>query len=128
MTTVFVYDAGALVAADRGDKRMAALHRHILATSDAPPVVPVVVLAQVWRGGPQPLLSRLLKDCEIAPDTESVGRIAGRVCTAARTSDVVDGIVVAIALAMRAGVITSDPDDLRHLAGAIGRRLATVVV
>src|SRR5260370_15625690 len=62
-TTLFrsvTYDTGALVAAERNDRRMWALHAVLLAEEVAP-VVPAPVLAEAWRGGPrQASLSRLL--------------------------------------------------------------------
>jgi predicted nucleic acid-binding protein len=85
-------------------------------------------LAQAWRGGPQVLMSRLLKDCEIVPDTEQVGRWAGVACAQAGTSDVVDAIVVMTALATDSTVVTSDPGDLERLASALGRKLPMLVV
>lgn len=123
-----VYDTGALIAAERRDPRM--IQYHVLAVTEGmeAPMVPVVVLAQAWRGGPQPLLSRFLHDCEIVPDTEQIGRLAGSLCAGARVSDAVDAIVVATALAMDATVITSDPKDLAMLAAAAGQRLRMHVV
>ncbi len=44
------YDAGALVAADRNDRRMWALHAGFLA-EEVSPTVPAPVLAEAWRGG-----------------------------------------------------------------------------
>jgi len=43
------YDTGALVAADRGERRMWARH-HGLLTLRVVPVVPTAVVAQAWRG------------------------------------------------------------------------------
>lgn len=86
---------------------------------DIVPVVPVVVLAQAWRGGPQAALSRLLRGCRVELDTEAVGRAAGRACGSAGTADVVDAIVVVTALIHRAAVFTSDPGDLRRIADAV---------
>jgi hypothetical protein len=123
-----IYDAGALLAAERGDKRMVELHRRVVGQGRELPVVPVVALAQAWRGGPQPLLSRLLHDCAIDEETESIGRAAGTACAAAGTSDVVDAIVVVTAITKGAAVVTSDPSDLRRLAAVLGRRLEVFVV
>lgn len=117
-----VYDTGALLAAERRNRDLWALHDEALA-ADILPVVPVVVLAQAWRAGPQAQLSRLLRGCAVQPDDETLGRAAGNLCGLARTSDVVDAIVVACALAREAAIITSDPDDLRRLATAIGASL-----
>lgn len=117
-----VYDAGALVAAERRDEAIWVLHTRALARGVAP-VVPVVVLAQAWRGGPQALLSRLLRGCHIVPVSEAAARAAGRACAAAGTSDVVDALVVVLALANDAAVVTSDTGDLGRLAEAIGEPL-----
>jgi hypothetical protein len=122
-----VYDTGALLAAERRDARMWERHAAALAAGIVP-VVPVVVLAQAWRGGPQPNLSRLLRGCTVIPDSEGLGRAAGAVCAKAPTSDVVDALVVVVALGLDAPVITSDPDDLDLLAAAAGRRLAILPV
>ena len=55
--TNLVYDTGALIAAERGERRMWALHAEALHRGVLPSV-PAGVLAQAWRGGPQPQLSR----------------------------------------------------------------------
>jgi predicted nucleic acid-binding protein len=123
-----VYDTGALLAAERRDRRLGLIHQKRVDSREAKAIVPVVVLAQAWRGGPQPGLSRVLKDCEILDDTEVVGRAAGVACARAETSDVVDAIVVVTALARNAAVVTSDPGDLERLATALGRKLPMLVV
>ena len=43
------YDSGALIAADRGERRMWARHRALLLRGMVP-TVPAPVLAQSWRG------------------------------------------------------------------------------
>ena len=58
------YDTGALIAADRDYRLMWALHRAAIVRG-LPPTVPVGVLAEAWRGGPQHRLSRLLKGCNV---------------------------------------------------------------
>lgn len=116
------YDAGALVAADRSDRRLWALHRKALERGLVP-TVPAGVLAQGWRGGPQPQVSRMLKGCRIEHLDESRARAAGTACAKSGTSDVVDATVVVGAAARGDVAITSDPDDLRHLADALGLRL-----
>lgn len=126
--TSWVYDTGALLAAERSDMRLGQLHRRRIVDKGERAFVPVVVLAQAWRGGPQALVSRMLKDCEILPDSEEVGRAAGTACARAGTSDVVDAIVVMTALATRSAVVTSDPKDLQRLATALGRKLPMLVV
>jgi len=117
-----VYDTGALVAAERRKPDFLALHDELTAAR-VRPLVPVVVLAQAWRGGPQHQISPVLRGCDILPDTERIGRAASAVCAASRTSDVVDAIVVSLAVQYQAPVATSDPDDLIHLADSIGVKL-----
>jgi hypothetical protein len=116
---VIIYDAGALVAAERNARTVWALHDAALRRS-LTPVVPAGVLAQVWRGGPQATLSRLLAGCRVTPLDESLARAAGHLCGQARTSDVVDASVVVLARLMAAAVVTSDGRDLRALAGSVG--------
>jgi predicted nucleic acid-binding protein len=117
-----VYDPGALLAAERRNPDLLALHDELTAARIRP-IVPVVVLAQAWRGGPQHQISRVLKACDIIPDDERTGRAAGVACAAAGTTDVVDAIVVATAVRHQAPVVTSDPGDLTHIADAIGVKI-----
>ena len=59
------YDTGALIAADRGERRLWARHRALLARREVP-TVPAPVVAQSWRGGGrQALLARLLAGCDV---------------------------------------------------------------
>ena len=121
------YDAGALLAAGRGSQRMQALHRQAL-ESGLVPVVPAGVLAQAWRGGPQPRLSRLLAGCRVEALDEPKARSAGAACALSKTSDVVDASVVVGAAARGDLVVTSDPDDIQHLASAISMPIETVTI
>lgn len=116
---MIIYDAGALVAAERNVRPLWALHDATL-RRDLPPVVPAGVLAQVWRGGPQANLSRLLSGCRVSSLDEPLARAAGTLCGQARTSDVVDASVVVLAHVMGAPVVTGDADDLNALASAAG--------
>ncbi len=116
------YDAGALLAADRNDRLMVALHRRTLQRRVAPTVL-APVLAQAWRGGPQPSLSWLLSGCQVEDMDEPRARAAGALCAAAGTSDVVDAVVVAGAVARQDAVVSSDPRDLERLAAALNVRL-----
>ncbi len=122
-----VYDTGALLAAERRNPDFLALHDELTA-AHIRPIVPVVVLAQAWRGGPQHQISRVLKGCDILADDQRTGRAAGIACGASGTSDVVDAIVVATAVQHQAAVVTSDPEDLTHLADSIGVKLRLFTV
>ena len=114
-----VYHTRALLAAERRNPDCLALHDEVTAARIRP-LIPVVVLAQAWRGGPQHQISRVLKGCDIIADDERTGRAAGVACAAAGTTDVADAIVIATAVRHQAPVVTSDPGDLARIAGAIG--------
>ncbi|MGO9321197.1 MAG: PIN domain-containing protein [Solirubrobacteraceae bacterium] len=121
------YDAGALIAAERNSLVMWALHRRLLERG-VRPTLSTAVLGQVWRGGPQAQLSRLLRGCRITPLSESEARAAGAALASSRSSDLVDAVVVVTALARRDLVVTSDPDDLRRIATAIGGQVSLQLV
>ena len=121
------YDAGALLAAERGSRQMLAQHRRAL-ESGVVPVVPAGALAQAWRGGPQPRLSRLLAGCRVEELDEPRARSAGAALALAKTSDVVDASVAVGAAARGDAVITSDAADIQHIASAISLRIETVTI
>ncbi|RHW27216.1 twitching motility protein PilT [Nocardioides immobilis] len=121
------YDAGALVAADRADRRMRAIHEDALRRGILP-TVPAGVLAQAWRGGPQAGLSRVLKGCRVEPLTEEQARAVGRLAGTAGHDDTIDVAVVEGAVRRSDAVVTSDPDDLERVAAAVGGALRLVVV
>src|SRR5713101_7970539 len=124
------YDTGALIAADRGERRMWARHRALLALREVP-TVPAPVVAQSWRGGGrQALLSRLLAGCDVEAlddgQARSVGSLAARAATTdirAATTDIVDTCVVEGALRRHDLVVSSDETDLQAIASATGNRL-----
>jgi predicted nucleic acid-binding protein len=117
------YDTGALLAAERNDRRMWALHAGFLA-EEVVPTVPAPVLAQAWRGGAkQASLSRLLALCEVEPMSEEHARAIGRLASRSRHDDVVDLAVVEGALRRRDAVVTSDPNDVRRIAAALGEEI-----
>ena len=66
-----VYDTGALLAAERRNPDSLALHDE-LTKARIRPLVPVVVLAQAWRGGPQHQISRVLKACDVLPGKQTM--------------------------------------------------------
>jgi hypothetical protein len=125
--TAVVYDAGALIAAERNDRRMWAEHRARL-EHDVVPVVPTVVVAQVSRSPRQVQLRRLLRGCDLALLDGAVAHDAGALLGASSTSDVVDAVVVAEAHRRTATIVTSDRADIARLLDALGRRLAVIDV
>jgi hypothetical protein len=117
------YDTGALIAADRGERRMWARHRALLAIREVP-TVPAPVLAQSWRDGSrQALLSRLLAGCDVEALHDGQARSAGSLAARAATGDIVDACVVEGALRRHDLVVSSDQDDLQAIAAAVSRRL-----
>ena len=112
-----VLDTGALIALDRGDKRMIALVQRALAQGRVFRV-PAGVVGQAWRDGRvQATLSRFLRsdEVEIIPLDEQLARSCGELCGAANSPDVIDASVVILARERRDPIITSDPTDLRRL-------------
>src|SRR5689334_9804167 len=117
------YDAGALIAADRGDRRLWARHRALLLRREIP-TVPAAVVAQSWRGSRRQVqLARLLAGCYIealdAKQARSVGALAAR----ASTTDIVDACVVEGAMRRHDLVVSSDEGDLQAIASAVAHRL-----
>ena len=122
------YDAGALVAAERNDRRIWALHAGLLA-EEIVPTVPVPVLAQAWRGGPrQASMSRLLAMCDKEPMSEDQARRVGVLAGQAGHDDIVDVTVVEGAIRRGDAVVTSDPLDIRRVASAAGTTLRVEAV
>lgn len=112
------YDTGALVAAERNDRRMWALHAGLLA-EEVVPVVPAPVLAEAWRGGSrQASLARLLAMCVVEPMSEEQARRVGTLAGKAAHDDVVDITVVECAARRRDAVVTSNEDHIRQIAEA----------
>lgn len=121
------YDSGALLAAERDDRRMWVLHQRTLQRGVLP-TVPATVLGQCWRGGPAARLSMLLSGCRVEDLTPGGARVAGELLAAAGSSDLVDASVVSAALERRDVVVTSDRSDLEALAASVSRRLDIVDV
>ena len=112
-----VLDAGALIALDRGDKRMIALLQRVLAQGRMLRV-PAGVVGQAWRDGRiQVTLGRFLRseEVEIVPLDEQLARSCGELCAATDSSDIIDASVVILARERRDPIVTSDPDGLRRL-------------
>lgn len=120
--TAVVYDAGALVAADRNDRALWAQHR-VLIERGTVPAVPAPVVAQVSRSSRQAQLHRLLRGCDVVPFDEQAAHAVGRLLASSRTADVVDASVVLLAQTRVAAIVTSDRPDIEHLIDACGDRL-----
>ena len=120
---MIVYDAGALIAADRSDRRAWADHKALLeAGLDLLTTAPV--LAQVSRAGSRQVqLRRFLRGCEVVGFEPSDAHEVGDLLHRARMVDIVDAHLVLTAAKMRASEIrTSDPEDLGTLAAHVRPR------
>ncbi len=116
-----VLDAGALIALERGDRRMTMIVADARRHGERL-VVPAGVLAQVWRDGRrQAVVARLVRSstCEIRTLDAAEARAVGVLLGVTGRSDVVDASVVvashAVADRGRRQVVTSDPGDLAQL-------------
>jgi hypothetical protein len=111
------FDAGGLIALDRGDRRVLALiaraaERRMRIT------IPATALAQAIRNpAKQARLARLIRQANTdlvaldGPDSTRTGLLLART----RTSDIVDAHVAICARRARQIVLTSDPEDLKHI-------------
>jgi hypothetical protein len=117
------YDTGALIAGDRGERRMWARHRALLVRREVP-TVPAPVVAQSWRGtSRQVLLARMLNGCKVEPLGDGQARSAGALAARAAITDIVDACVVEGALRRGDLVVSSDAGDLQAIASAVGERV-----
>lgn len=117
------YDTGALLAAEARNYDVWALHEDAM-NREIEPVVPAMVLAQAWRDGPQPLMSRFLRGCRIEEGFSAQrARAVGNACALSGCSDIVDVTVVLGASGRGDLVITRDPGDLGKIADALRLRL-----
>ena len=122
------YDSGALIAAERGDRRMWLIHARALARG-VRPTVPAGALAEVYRSGRQANLRRLLAGCDIEPldgvRAQAAGALLGR-CAA--DPGAVDASVAECALRRGDAVVTANAGHLRALADGAARKLALIPI
>jgi hypothetical protein len=117
------YDTGALIAADRGERRMWARHRALLARRVVP-TVPAPVVAQSWRGSARQVqLAGLLAGCDVEALDYGQARSVGALAARAGVTDIVDVCVVEGAVRRRDVVVSSDAGDLQLIASAVDERL-----
>lgn len=108
-------DTGALIALERGERRIQAILA-VAAEEGVVPTVPAQVVAQYWRGGTgrQAIVARFLNGCNIEYLNIIRAKQIGMLLGASRTSDETDAVVALIAHECGA-VVTSDPDDIKLL-------------
>lgn len=120
--TAVVYDAGVLIAADRDERATWADHK-VRLEAGVVPIVPSVVVAQVSRSPKQVQLRRFLRGCDVSVLDEDGAHDTGLLLGRAGTSDIADAVVVTLAAALGAEVVTGDRKDLRRLVTATGKRI-----
>jgi hypothetical protein len=118
------YDTGALIAGDRNDRRMWALHVGFIA-EEVVPTAPAPVVAEAWRGGSrQASLARMLAGCEIEVMTSDQARRVGELAGRADHEDIVDVTLVEGAARRDDDVIlTSNETHIRQVIKAAGKRI-----
>jgi hypothetical protein len=120
-----VLDAGALIDIDRDDRRTAGLIE-LGRRSGAGLVTTAPVVGQVWRGSArQARLARLLAMIDVRAAHLAEARAAGELMAATSTADIVDALLVLLALPGDQ-LLTSDPNDVRALVAE--RRIPLTVV
>lgn len=110
-------DAGALIAAERGDRAVIVLLARAR-EARLQLAIPAGALGQAWRDARrQALLARLVaaSDVVIVPLDARTAREAGQLCGTTGTRDVIDASVVLCARARGHAIATSDAGDLRRL-------------
>lgn len=110
-------DTGALIALERGDRRLQALLDEAGSQGHAI-AVPAGVVAQAWRGSAhQARLARLLALSFVATVVLDApeAKAAGALCGHRGTRDVIDASVAICARTRGHAVVTGDPDDMRTL-------------
>jgi hypothetical protein len=121
--TGVTYDTGALIAADRNNRTMWALHASFLAAGIAP-TVPAPVLAEAWRGGArQANLARFLALCNVEALDEDQAKAVGVLGGKSGHDDIVDITVVEGAIRRSDAVVTSNPTHITLIADAMRVRL-----
>lgn len=128
MSVGVTYDTGALIAADRNDRTMWALHSRFLAAGVSP-TVPAPVLAEAWRGGArQANLARLLALCEVEPLSEDQAKAVGILGAKSGHDDIVDVTVVEGAIRRSDAVVTSNPTHIQMIADTVKVRIQITTI
>jgi hypothetical protein len=112
-----ILDSGAITASERNDATMAAILK-AARKGRTPILVPATVVAETWRGAStHARTAHLFGSVDGFPELneQTAGRV-GALLAISRTTEIVDGNVVAIAIALRpATIVTSDVNDITHL-------------
>ncbi len=113
MSHGFTFDTGALIALERGDRRMRVLLRVAL-EDGIRIVVPSVVLGEWWRGRSN-VRDAIVASVEIEPLGTGLAKLAGEALAVLKRATFVDAVVMASAAQRGDVVYTSDEDDFQRL-------------
>jgi predicted nucleic acid-binding protein len=112
-----ILDSGAIIASERNDPTLAAILK-AARKNRTPILVPATVVAETWRGpSTHARTAHLFGSVDGFPElNEQSARQVGALLALSKTAAIVDGNVVAIAIALRpATIVTSDVHDVTHL-------------
>jgi predicted nucleic acid-binding protein len=112
-----ILDSGAIIASERNDPTLAAILK-AARKNRTPILVPATVVAETWRGpSTHARTAHLFGSVDGFPElNEQSARQVGALLALSRSAAIVDGNVVAIAIALRpATIVTSDVHDVTHL-------------
>lgn len=112
-----ILDSGAIIASENNDPTLAALLK-AARKNRTPILVPATVVAETWRGtSTHPRAASLFGSIDGFPElNENSARQVGALLALSKTAAIVDGNVVAIAIARPpATIVTSDMNDITHL-------------
>jgi hypothetical protein len=125
---MLILDAGAFVAAERGNREILARVKRERQLGHSP-ITNGAVVAQVWRGGhgKQVPVAQLLAGTDVAPVDHLLGKRAGMLLASAGAADAIDASVVCLA---QDGddILTSDPGDLLDLVRTAGVHVEVIPV
>jgi hypothetical protein len=117
VTVGVTFDAGGLIAVDRGDRRVLVLLARATEVG-AHVTVPGTALAQAIRKPERQVrLARMIRQpgTAVVPLDRVDATSVGRLLASSGTADIADAHVVICARRVSQQVVTSDPDDLRRL-------------
>jgi predicted nucleic acid-binding protein len=112
-----ILDSGAIIASERNDPTLAAILK-AARKNRTPILVPATVVAETWRGpSTHARTAHLFGSVDGFPElNDQSARHVGALLAISKTAAIVDGNVVAIAIALRpATIVTSDVQDITHL-------------
>jgi predicted nucleic acid-binding protein len=111
----YVFDTGALIAAERGKERVSRFFR-LAQVGAARIVVPLPVIAEWWRGRTD-AREEILRATQVIATIE-IAKAAGVALSKEKRIDgklTIDATVMATAAMLDAILVTQDPDDFSHL-------------